>query len=108
MSRPLWAAMLAGASLAVPLNAMAHGVAGARIFPATLTIDDPAVGDELSLPTVSWQPSGPTSETDIGFEWDKTIIDGLGFAFEDGWGAVHQPGSLGGNNYGWDNPAVTL
>src|SRR5437667_9228315 len=31
----------------------AHGFAGARFFPATLSSDDPFVADELSLPTVS-------------------------------------------------------
>ena len=33
-------------------NAFAHGVIGARFFPATLTIDDPFVADEMSLLTV--------------------------------------------------------
>jgi hypothetical protein len=33
-------------------RADAHGMAGQRFFPATLTIDDPFVADELSLPTV--------------------------------------------------------
>jgi len=108
MVRPLSAAMLACAGLTLPLTAGAHGIAGARIFPATLTIDDPAVGDELSFPTIDWQPNGPTSETDIGFEWDKTILSGFGFAFNDGYSVIHQPGTLGGNNYGWDDPVLTL
>ena len=33
--------------------AAAHGFAGKRFFPATLTNDDPFVADELSLPTVA-------------------------------------------------------
>src|SRR5438045_6833731 len=37
----------------VPTIARAHGFAGSRFFPATLTTDDPFVNDELSLPTVS-------------------------------------------------------
>ncbi len=32
--------------------AWAHGVAGKRFFPATLTIEDPFVAAELALPTV--------------------------------------------------------
>ena len=32
---------------------LAHGFAGKRFFPATLTTDDPFVADELSLPTIS-------------------------------------------------------
>ena len=33
--------------------AFAHAVCGDRIFPATLGIDDPGVGDELALPTLT-------------------------------------------------------
>src|SRR5262249_62038704 len=35
-----------------PALAAAHGMAGQRFFPSTLTIDDPFVADELSLPTI--------------------------------------------------------
>jgi hypothetical protein len=31
-------------------SALGHGFAGSRFFPATITIDDPFVADELSLP----------------------------------------------------------
>jgi len=46
----LWAASMALVSAG---PAAAHGLVGQRFFPATLTIDDPFVADELSLPTVS-------------------------------------------------------
>ena len=36
-------------------DVFAHGIVGKRFFPATLTIDDPFVADELSLPTYSNQ-----------------------------------------------------
>ena len=36
--------------------AFAHAVCGDRIFPATLGIDDPGVGDELALPTLTYLP----------------------------------------------------
>ena len=48
--------LLASASLALSLaseSAAAHGFAGKRFFPATISTDDPFVADELSLPTVS-------------------------------------------------------
>ena len=94
-----------------PLAASAHGIAGDRIFPATVTIDDPAVGDELSLPTFVLPP-GQTgtaaNEYDYGFEWDKTIVEGFGFAFNDGYTNLRQPGSAGGNKYGWADPVITL
>jgi hypothetical protein len=58
-------------------SAQAHGIAGDRLFPPTLTIDDPSVADELSLPTFSYQQqnaapdeSVPSACTyDLGFEW---------------------------------------
>ena len=34
-------------------SAAAHGIAGNRYFPGTLTFDDPAVADEAILPLVS-------------------------------------------------------
>ena len=41
--------------------AFAHAVCGDRIFPATLGIDDPGVGDELALPTLTYSPRVPTA-----------------------------------------------
>src|SRR5258706_3630184 len=47
-------ALFAGAiATGAATGAEAHGFAGARFFPATLTTDDPFVADELSLPTFS-------------------------------------------------------
>jgi hypothetical protein len=62
------------ASLCGP-DADAHGIAGKRVFPTTLTIDDPAVADEASLPTIQYQRHGtadggtPFRETDITAEY---------------------------------------
>jgi hypothetical protein len=56
------------------VGASAHGFAGARFFPATITIDDPFVADELSLPTVSNQKTGTDPsvvETAISGELSK-------------------------------------
>lgn len=57
----------------------AHTIVGNRVFPATLTIDDPGENDELVLPAFSYlqgtnwpnQP-GPLSYS-LGWEYDKTI-----------------------------------
>src|SRR5271155_4727065 len=102
------ATLVCAAGVATAQAAFAHGVAGDRIFPATLLIDDPAVGDELSFPTLAYQPDGPTGNYNYGFEWDKTIIENFGFAFNDGYNNLRQPGKLGGNLYGWNNPVITL
>jgi hypothetical protein len=85
----------------------AHGVAGPRIFPATLTIDDPAVGDELSVPTFVYQPNGPSTEYDYGFEWDKTLTEDFGLAFNTRYRMIRQPAAVGGNLAGWDDPVLT-
>jgi len=59
----------------------AHGFAGARFFPATLSSDDPFVADELSLPTVSTirtPDDGGTRQTDISVDIAKRITPQLG------------------------------
>ena len=73
-------AALSGAVAVLWLTpAYPHAVCGARIFPATLAIDDPGVLDELTLPTVSWVPnnSDGAHEWDASFSWTKTITPGL-------------------------------
>ncbi len=83
------AVLLTLAGLAGP-GAQAHGVAGPRVFVTTLTLDDPAVSDEASLPTVSWQRSGaddgpgPVYQTNVGFEFDKRITENFGLAINYG------------------------
>jgi hypothetical protein len=94
--------------------AHAHGIAGDRIFPATLTIDDPAVGDELSLPTVSMihnsaakDGSSPGSrQIDVGAEWDKRISEQLGIAINVDHTERDEDG--GRSLYGWQNVTGTL
>jgi len=54
--------------LLVPETISAHGFAGSRFFPATLSTDDPFVADEFSLPTVSsivTPDGGGTRDTEV-------------------------------------------
>jgi len=107
--------LLASASLALSLaseSAAAHGFAGKRFFPATISTDDPFVADELSLPTVSSQrfsASGDepsTRETDISIDVSKRITDNFGIGF----GALYkqlQPEG-GDRRRGFDNLAANL
>ena len=81
-------ALLAGAP------AQAHTIVGDRVFPATLTIDDPGVNDELALPAFSYMTGsnfdgspGPISYS-LGWEYSKTITAALAF-------------SLGSAGYNW-------
>jgi hypothetical protein len=66
--------------------AFAHAVCGARVFPATLGIDDPGVGDEIALPTVTYLPtnSGGQNEADVTFNYTKTIFPGFGVSVQEG------------------------
>ena len=90
---------LAGAVSCLWLTpAFPHAVCGNRIFPATLAIDDPGVGDELALPTISWFPynSDGSSEWDANFSWTKTITEGLSVVVGSGPTWTHPGG------YGWN------
>lgn len=93
-------------------EASAHGVAGKRVFPTTLTIDDPAVNDEASLPTILYQRHGtsdggtPFRETDINVEFDKRITEHVGVAINYGYTIQDQIGSP--SNYGFSNLNTTL
>jgi hypothetical protein len=108
------AALAATAALIAPIiapSAFAHGFAGAHMFISTLILDDPNVADEASLPTFSYQPQpsngGPTMNLYAGeFEFDKRITENFGFAINDGYEWLTQPGNKTAN--GWENLAVTL
>ena len=87
-TRPLTAAALA---LLATHAASAHVIAGARVFPVTLTFDDPGVSDEASLPALAYTRggadggSGPTHEVDLGFEYDKRITPDTALILNDGY-----------------------
>jgi hypothetical protein len=98
------------ATCAAPFAA-AHGFAGERFFPPTITTDDPFAADELALPTVSYfknpgdDGSPATRELDAGFEFDKEIFPHLSLGVSDTY-IVQQP--VGGHTVsGWDNLQIT-
>jgi uncharacterized membrane protein len=75
-------------SLGFALPASAHCVVGNRFFPATLTVDDPCVADELSIPTIAGFKNGDdpsAQELDISGEYSKTITRNFGVSFEEEW-----------------------
>jgi len=86
MSRTSWFTFALATAIALPLSTQAHGVAGARIFVGTLTVDDPAVADELAFPTLTWQRqptgnnAGPTNFFDIQFDYTKRITEQFGLS----------------------------
>jgi hypothetical protein len=96
-------------SVFVISKADAHAVCGDRIFPATLGINDPGVGDELSVPTLTYLPSNGNDqqEFDVGaFSWTKTLfsptVGTVGLTLSDGATVLHPGGS------GWDPLSTEL
>jgi hypothetical protein len=90
-------------------SALAHGFAGSRFFPATITIDDPFVADELSLPTVSNQKTGTDPsvvQTDISGELSKRITSDFGLSIGYGWTHLDQTGPPRNPN-GFQNLEIT-
>jgi hypothetical protein len=102
----IWKRALAGvlaSSSFVGLSspACAHGVIGQRFFPATISTDDPFAADELALPTIT----SFDHETDVDFDYSKTILPG--FAIEVGIGhvAARPPGEA--RQRGFDNLEIS-
>jgi hypothetical protein len=64
------------ALVAMPNWADAHGFAGDRFFPATISTDDPFAASELSLPTISAirQPGGSGPVKDINISTDLSVL----------------------------------
>jgi hypothetical protein len=89
--------------------AFAHGVAGDRLFPATLATDDPAVADELSLPTLGRFRTGDdpaARETDVSGEWSKRLTRNLGVSFAGTWTRLEASGAPRAS--GFQNLETTL
>src|ERR1700751_4834835 len=98
-NRSITCSLLATACGALlPLSsAQAHCFIGDFFLPATLTIDDPCVADELSLPTLSWTKSGaglPTTQLDISADLSKRITENVGVTFGTDWSRIDTPGGL--------------
>ncbi len=91
--------------------AVAHAVCGSRVFPVTLTLDDPGAADEASLPTFTYQRSGanggpgPTHEYDFNFEYDKRITRDLSVGVNYGWSVFDTEHAK--TQTGFSNLAVT-
>jgi hypothetical protein len=89
--------------------ATAHGVAGNRFFPATLATDDPAVADELSVPTIAHFMNGDdpsAKETDISGEYSKRLTPDLGLSLAGAWTQLQPQG--GPAVSGFQNLETTL
>jgi hypothetical protein len=103
--------LASAAVLVLPLPGHAHGIAGDRVFPATIATDDPAAASEASLPTVAWEsnPRNPDgtipSETDVGAELDVEVLPHFAIGIAPTYTSVTAKGNPGG--YGFQNTEVS-
>lgn len=105
-------ALAALAGILLPMQqAAAHGICGPRIFVSTLTIDDPAVADEASLPTFAWTRAGvedgrgPTQNYDFDFEFAKRITPNFGLSLGTGFSVADTAHDK--TRFGWHNLDLT-
>jgi hypothetical protein len=92
---------LSGLAIAlIPLSgSVAHEIVGNRFFPATLTVDDPGVNDELSFPTVSSFKTGddpPFRQRDFSGEFSKRITEAFAISIGSTYSSLGPPGGLTG------------
>jgi len=87
-------------------HAHAHAIAGVRVFPVSLTVDDPGVADEATLPQIVNQPgSGPSQLTQFQWEYDKRITPTTALIYNQGYDILTAVGL--GRHTGWENPIIT-
>ncbi len=100
------ALVLAAASLLASQPVLASVVAGVRVFPVTLTFDDPGVGDELKMPHIIVQPEPGTQDGyQMKWEWDKRITPMTSIIYDQGYDWLHPSGSK--TRTGFENVFVT-
>jgi hypothetical protein len=77
------------AALVASQTAHAHGIAGNRFFPGTLTFDDPAVADEAVVPNFSHlkHPDGGGDVTDNRINWSfaRLLTPTVGVVIDNSW-----------------------
>jgi hypothetical protein len=106
MKQHTCAVALAAACAVVSHPATAHVVVGNRVFPVTLTFDDPGVGDEATLPQFAYPPT-PSGQNRYEFQWeyDKTITPTTALIYNQGWDILQQQGMK--THTGLENAVLT-
>ncbi|MFM0059373.1 hypothetical protein PQR64_27460 [Paraburkholderia phytofirmans] len=106
-AQPLRSAALlaatAGALLCAPTLADAHAIAGNRVFPATMAVDDPGVGDEANLQFGHQRVPGDDGDQSINtfdFEYDKLITPRLAVSVDGTYAMQNNPRARGFDNFG--------
>jgi hypothetical protein len=97
---PLCAALTCMAAL--PSPAHAHAIAGDRVFPATMAVDDPGVGDEANLQYGHVRVPGDDGDQSINtfqFEYDKLITSRLALSVGGSYVMQNNPTARGFDNF---------
>jgi hypothetical protein len=100
------ASAIAAVMLLMPAVAGAHSVAGDRIFPSTMAVDDPGVGDEANLQFGHIRVPGDDGDQSINtfeFEYDKLITPRLAVSVGGAYAMQNNPTA-----HGFDNVEVGL
>lgn len=91
------------AALLFPALAHAHAIAGDRVFPATMAVDDPGVSDELNLEYGHQRVPGDDGDQSVNtfsFEYDKLITPRLAVSIEGAYVGQNNPTAHGFDNFG--------
>ncbi|WP_250453012.1 hypothetical protein [Caballeronia sp. ATUFL_M2_KS44] len=99
------AAALAAVSM-MPQHAHAHSIAGDRVFPSTMAVDDPGVGDEANLQFGHLRVPGDNGDQSINtfqFEYDKLVTSRLALSVGGTYAMQNNPTA-----HGFDNVEVGL
>lgn len=98
---PLWLPpALAGALLCLSATADAHAIAGQRLFPSTLSFDDPGIGAELPLVFSHVRADG-VRQDDLGFAITKPVTPNFSLIAGTDYIGTTQPGAP--TLHGWSN-----
>lgn len=80
-THPYWSVFVASCISLTTAATNAHGVVGARFFPATIATDDPFAADELALPTIT----AITRDTGYDLDYSKTLFPGFAISLGAGY-----------------------
>jgi hypothetical protein len=91
------------AALSFPSLCHAHAIAGNRVFPATMAVDDPGVSDELNLQYGHQRVRGDDGDQSVNtfsFEYDKLITPRLAISVEGAYVGQNNPTAHGFDTFG--------
>ncbi|CAB3807796.1 hypothetical protein [Pararobbsia alpina] len=91
------------ATLMFPSLATAHAIAGDRVFPSTMAVDDPGVGDEANFEFGHQRVPGDNGDQSINtfeVEYDKLITSRLAISVDGTYAMQNNPTAHGFDNFG--------